>query len=125
MQDFQPKALPARFHDAMYDAIIYSLDHVAKEFLKIAIPLPFVIGGVFYFGNALSHGDAKGMLIGGLVTIVSGAISYYHYRRVEKCDEDLKISMQTHAEQLPSLETTVIKGEYSVIDDPKQLPPPE
>ncbi|MCH8003587.1 MAG: hypothetical protein IH934_03055 [Nanoarchaeota archaeon] len=121
MEDFQPKARPASF----YDAIIYSLDHVAREFLKINIPLPFAIGGAFYFGNALNQGDAKGMLVGGLVTAVSSAISYYQYRQVEKCDEGLKRSMQTHTEQLPSLETRVIEGEYRFIDDRKQLPPTE
>jgi len=121
MQNFQPKAQPVSF----YDAIIYSLDHVSKEILKIAIPIPFAMIGSAYFANALTHGDAKGMLVGGLATIVSSAISYYQYRQVEKCDEESLRSMQTHTEQLPSLETRIIEVQYRVINDLKQLSLPK
>jgi len=120
MEEFQSTARPASF----YDAIIYSLDHIAKEVFKIIAPIPFAIGGTFYFGSALSDGDLKGMLVGGLVTVVSGAVIYHQYRKMEMCHEELLKSTQTDTKQPLNLETTIFDSEYYIIGDHKQLPLP-
>jgi len=112
-----PDNILSEFHPTVYDAVIYSLNQVAKDFLKIIAPIPFMAGGAFYFGNALNHGDSRGMIIGGLVVVVSGAVQYYQFRRVKKHDEELVRGMEANSKQQSSLDSLVIEADYKIIEE--------